>query len=254
MFHRATFPRRFFRSIGAAGLQPGHPQRSEQVRLSTIASHVNCSPSTVHPDEHLHKCFLFVPGITSFMFTSGSAHSSMSFCPYSLLSWHHLSRLCASVGTFPAQPGHPARLVLVRLFTGASHVNGSPSNVQPVEHLHSALYVGLPLVTSSTVLSGSYHSSISLSPYSPFSSHHSPSVMRRALTGAHGLEVEPRPLNNGDALLGLRASAPGRIGGAGATHRAAMTTMPLEQSPNPDGGVGRVSRAATSDATSEGQI
>jgi len=68
------------------------------------------------------------------------------------------------------------------------------------------------------------------------------------------LEVEPRPLNNGDALLGLRASAPGRIGGAGATHRAAMTTMPLEQSPNPDGGVGRVSRAATSDATSEGQI
>ena len=35
---------------------------------------------------------------------------------------------------------------------------------------------------------------------------------------------------------------------------AAMTTMTLEQSPNPDGGVGRVSRAATSDATSEGQI
>ena len=68
------------------------------------------------------------------------------------------------------------------------------------------------------------------------------------------MEVEPRPLNNGDALLGLRASAPGRIGGAGATHRAAMTTMPLEQSPNPDGGVGRVSRAATRDATSEGQI
>jgi hypothetical protein len=42
-----------------------------------------------------------------------------------------------------------------------------------------------------------------------------------ALTGAHGLEDEPRPLNNGDALLGVRASAPGRdrrIGGAGATH------------------------------------
>ena len=71
------------------------------------------------------------------------------------------------------------------------------------------------------------------------------------------MEVEPRPLNNGDAAPGVRASAPGRdrrIGGAGATHRAAMTTMPLEQSPNPDGGVGRVSRAATSDATSEGQI
>jgi hypothetical protein len=77
-----------------------------------------------------------------------------------------------------------------------------------------------------------------------------------ALTGAHGL-VEPLPLNNGDALLGLRASAPGRdrrIGGAGATHRAAMTVMTLKQSPNPDGGVSRVSRAATSDATSEGQI
>ena len=77
-----------------------------------------------------------------------------------------------------------------------------------------------------------------------------------ALTGAHGL-VEPRPLNNGDALLGLRASAPGRdrrIGGARATHRTAMTTMTLERSPNPDGGVGRVSRVATSDATSEGQI
>ena len=58
--------------------------------------------------------------------------------------------------------------------------------------------------------------------------------------------VEPRPLNNdnGDALLGLRASAPGRdrrIGGAGATHRAAMTVMVHKQSPNPDGGVGRVS-------------
>ena len=56
--------------------------------------------------------------------------------------------------------------------------------------------------------------------------------------------VEPLALNNGDALLGLRASAPGRdrrIGGAGATHRAAMTVMPLERSPNPDGGVGRVS-------------
>ena len=69
--------------------------------------------------------------------------------------------------------------------------------------------------------------------------------------------VEPLALNNGDALLGLRASAPGRdrrIGGAGATHRAAMTTMTLERSPNPDGGVGRVSRAASCDATSEGQI
>ena len=152
----------------------------------------------------------------------------------------------ASVGTRLAQPGHPVRLVLVRLFTGASHVKGSPSTVHPAEHLHSALYVGLPLVTSSTVLSGSHHSSISLSPYSPFSSHHSPSVMPRlycALTGAHGL-VEPLPLNNGDALLGLRASAPGRdrrIGVTGATHRAAMTVMPLERSPNPDGGVGRVS-------------
>ena len=73
-----------------------------------------------------------------------------------------------------------------------------------------------------------------------------------ALTGARGL-VEPLALNNGDALLGLRASAPGRdrrIGGAGATHSAAMTAMALDRSPNPDGGVGRVSRAATS----EGQI
>ena len=69
--------------------------------------------------------------------------------------------------------------------------------------------------------------------------------------------VEPLALNNGDAQLGLRASAPGRdrrIGVAGATHRAAMTVMSLERSPNPDGDVGRVSRAATSDATSEGQI
>ena len=201
----------------------------------------------MHPAEHLHESFLFVAGNTSFMFTSGSAHSATSFCPHSPLSWHHLSRLFASVGTFPAQPGHPARLVLVRLFTGASHVNGSPSTVHPAEHLHSALYVGLPLVTSSTVLSGSYHSSISLSPYSPFSSHHSPSVMPRlycALTGAHGLEDEPRPLNNGDAAPGVRASAPGRdrrIGGAGATHSAAMTAMALDRSPNPDGGVGRVS-------------
>jgi hypothetical protein len=74
-----------------------------------------------------------------------------------------------------------------------------------------------------------------------------------ALTGAHGLEDEPRPLNNCDALLGPRASAPGRdrrIGGAGATHSAAMTVMALDRSPNPDGGVGRVSRAATC----EGQI
>ena len=56
--------------------------------------------------------------------------------------------------------------------------------------------------------------------------------------------VEPLPLNNGDALLGLRASAPGRdrrIGGAGATHRVAMTVIILERSKNPDGGVGRVS-------------
>ena len=134
----------------------------------------------------------------------------------------------------------------MRLFTTASHVNFSPSFVHPAEHLHSALYILLPRVTSSTVLSGSYHSSISLSPYSPFSSHHSPSVMPRlycALTGAHGL-VEPLPLNNGDALLGLRASAPGRdrrIGVTGATHRAAMTTMTIERSQNPDGGVGRVS-------------
>ena len=126
-------------------------------------------------------------------------------------------------------------------------MNFSPSTVHPAEHLHSALYIALPRVTPSTVLSGSYHSSISLSPYSPFSSHHSPSVMPRlycALTGAHGLEDEPRPLNNGDAAPGVRASAPGRdrrIGGAGATHRAAMTAMSLEQSPNPDGGVGRVS-------------
>jgi len=65
------------------------------------------------------------------------------------------------------------------------------------------------------------------------------------------LEDEPRPLNNGDAAPGVRASAPGRrIGGAGATHIAAMTAMALDRSPNPDGGVGRVSRAATS----EGQI
>ena len=73
-----------------------------------------------------------------------------------------------------------------------------------------------------------------------------------ALTGAHGL-VEPLALNNGDAAPGVRASAPGRdrrIGGAGATHSAAMTVMALDRSPNPDGGVGRVSRAATC----EGQI
>ena len=99
MFHRAIFPRRFFRSIGAFGLQPGHPVRVEQVRFLTVDSHVNGSPSTVHPAEHLHKSFLFVPGVTSFMFTSGSAHSSMSFCPHCPLSWHHLRRLFASVGT-----------------------------------------------------------------------------------------------------------------------------------------------------------
>ena len=131
----------------------------------------------------------------------------------------------------------------MRFLTVDSHVNGSPSTVHPAEHLHSALYL-VPLVTSSTVLSGSYHSSISLSPYSPFSSHQSPSVMPSlycALTGARGL-VEPLALNNGDAAPGVRASAPGRrIGGAGATHIAAMTAMALERSPNPDGGVDRVS-------------
>ena len=113
--------------------------------------------------------------------------------------------------------------------TVASHVNASPSFVHPAEHLHSALYTLLPLVTSSTVLSGSYHSSSSLSPYSPFSSHHSPRVMpRRAHRGAHLLE--PRPLNDDDGpgpLLGARAPdrAPGRVEGAGATRLTAITAI-----------------------------
>ena len=138
-------------------------------------------------------------------------------------------RFCRLIGALGLQPGQPRRLEPVRLPTIASHVNASPSSVHPVEHLHSALYVELPLVTSSTVLSGSYHSSSSFSPYSPFSSHHSPRVMpRRALRGAHLLE--PRPLNDDDGpgpLLGARAPdrAPGRVEGAGATRLTAITAI-----------------------------
>ena len=49
------------------------------------------------------------------------------------------------------------------------------------------------------------------------------------------MEVEPRPLNNGDAQPGVRASAPGRdrrIGGTGATHSAAMTAMAMACRPD----------------------
>ena len=56
---------------------------------------MNVSPSSVHPAEHFHDIFFPDAGITSFMAKSGSAHSSISFRPYSPLSWHLRARVAS---------------------------------------------------------------------------------------------------------------------------------------------------------------